>query len=64
MHKMTGSRNDMYFEMFKERILHPCGCFRANTAVICAVQAAWAARQPGYGLPARVPRAEGWIITA
>jgi hypothetical protein len=33
-------------------------------AVICAVQAAWAARQPGYGLPARVPRAEGWIITA
>lgn len=33
-------------------------------AVICAVQAAWAARQPGYGLPARVPNAEGWIITA
>jgi hypothetical protein len=33
-------------------------------AVICAVQAAWAAGQPRYGLPARVPRAEGWIITA
>ncbi|HEY7239377.1 MAG TPA: DUF429 domain-containing protein [Burkholderiales bacterium] len=33
-------------------------------AVICAVQAAWASGRPGYGLPARVPRAEGWIITA
>jgi hypothetical protein len=33
-------------------------------AVICAVQAAWAARQPRYGLPQHVPPAEGWIITA
>jgi hypothetical protein len=33
-------------------------------AVICAVQAAWAVGQPRYGLPERVPRAEGWIITA
>lgn len=33
-------------------------------AVICAVQAAWAAGQPRYGLPARVPPAEGWIITS
>jgi hypothetical protein len=33
-------------------------------AVICAVQAAWAAAQPRYGLPERVPRAEGWIVTA
>ncbi len=33
-------------------------------AVICAVQAAWAAKRPRYGLPLRVPRAEGWIITA
>ncbi|HJY75527.1 MAG TPA: DUF429 domain-containing protein [Burkholderiales bacterium] len=33
-------------------------------AVICAVQAAWAAAQPRYGLPVRVPRAEGWIVTA
>jgi hypothetical protein len=33
-------------------------------AVICAVQAAWAARQPRYGLPSRVPRAEGWIVSA
>jgi hypothetical protein len=33
-------------------------------AVICAVQAAWAAGQPGYGIPEDVPQAEGWIITA
>jgi hypothetical protein len=33
-------------------------------AVICAVQAAWAARQPRYGLPERVPKGEGWIISA
>ena len=33
-------------------------------AVICAVQAAWAAGQPRFGLPPRVPRGEGWIVTA
>lgn len=33
-------------------------------AAICAVQAAWAAGQPGYGIPDDVPEAEGWIITA
>jgi hypothetical protein len=33
-------------------------------AVICALQAAWAAGQPRYSLPARVPRGEGWIIGA
>ena len=33
-------------------------------AVICAVQAAWAARQTGYGIPAHAPRGEGWIISA
>lgn len=33
-------------------------------AVICAVQAAWASRQPGYGIPATAPRGEGWIISA
>jgi hypothetical protein len=36
----------------------------ALDAVICAVQAAWAAQRPRYGLPGRVPRAEGWIVTA
>ena len=33
-------------------------------AVICAVQAAWAAGQPRYGFPAGVPPAEGWIVSA
>lgn len=33
-------------------------------AAICALQAAWAARRPRYGLPARVPAGEGWIVSA
>lgn len=33
-------------------------------AVICALQAAWAAGKPRFGLPARVPAAEGWIVSA
>ncbi|HEX7054030.1 MAG TPA: DUF429 domain-containing protein [Burkholderiales bacterium] len=33
-------------------------------AAICALQAAWAARQPGYGIPAHAPAGEGWIVTA
>ena len=34
-------------------------------AVLCAVQAAWALAQgPGYGLPERIDRLEGWIIGA
>ena len=33
-------------------------------AAICAVQAAWAARQDGYGLPADAPAGEGWIVSA
>jgi hypothetical protein len=33
-------------------------------AMICAVQAAWASRQPAYGIPASAPRGEGWIISA
>jgi len=33
-------------------------------AAICAVQAAWAARRPRFGLPARVPPGEGWIVSA
>jgi hypothetical protein len=35
-------------------------------AVLCLLQAAWAAGQgaPGYGLPANVDSLEGWIITA
>jgi len=33
-------------------------------AVICAVQAAWAAHRPGFGLPANAPAGEGWIVTS
>ena len=33
-------------------------------AAICALQAAWAARRARYGLPARVPAGEGWIVSA
>ncbi len=33
-------------------------------AAICAVQAAWAAGRPGYGLPADAPAGEGWIVSA
>lgn len=33
-------------------------------AAICAVQAAWAAGRPGYGLPKDAPVGEGWIATA
>jgi hypothetical protein len=33
-------------------------------AVLCLVQAAWAAEQPRHGLPARVDPVEGWIATA
>ena len=33
-------------------------------AVICAVQAAWAARQPRYGFPEGAGAGEGWIVSA
>jgi hypothetical protein len=33
-------------------------------AVVCAVQAAWAAKRPGYGLPPEGFSGEGWIVSA
>ncbi|MES2719223.1 MAG: DUF429 domain-containing protein [Pseudomonadota bacterium] len=36
----------------------------ALDAVLCLVQAAWAAQQPGWGLPPGVDPLEGWILTA
>ena len=33
-------------------------------AVLCAVQAAWASLEPRFGLPRRVHRCEGWIVSA
>ncbi|MGQ0510618.1 MAG: DUF429 domain-containing protein [Betaproteobacteria bacterium] len=36
----------------------------ALDSVLCAVQAAGAARKRSFGLPDRVPRGEGWIISS
>ncbi len=36
----------------------------ALDAVLCLLQAGWAARQPGWGLPAGVDALEGWIVSA
>ena len=36
----------------------------ALDAVLCLLQAAWAAGQPGHGLPADIDPIEGWIVTA
>jgi Protein of unknown function (DUF429) len=36
----------------------------ALDAVLCLVQAAWAASRSGYGLPAGVDPLEGWIVSA
>ncbi len=33
-------------------------------AVLCLMQAAWAAGQPNHGLPAHVDALEGWIVSA
>ncbi len=33
-------------------------------AVLCLVQAAWAARTPGFGLPPDLDPLEGWIVSA
>jgi hypothetical protein len=33
-------------------------------AVLAALQAAWAAGRPGYGLPADIDPLEGWIVSA
>jgi hypothetical protein len=33
-------------------------------SVLCAIQAGWAVAQPNYGLPLRLPRGEGWIVSA
>lgn len=33
-------------------------------AVLCMVQAAWASRQPNFGLPAAIDPLEGWIVSA
>ena len=47
-----------------ERTLIADGSGDLLDAVICAVQAAWAAQQPGYGIPASAPAGEGWIVSS
>jgi hypothetical protein len=47
-----------------ERMLIAEGSADSLDAVICAVQAAWAAGQPGYGIPAGAPPGEGWIVSS
>jgi hypothetical protein len=48
----------------EKRLLVNDGAGDLLDAVICAAQAAWAARRPNYGLPAEAARGEGWIVTA
>jgi hypothetical protein len=51
--------------LFKKKIsLIEDGSGDLLDAVICAAQAAWAARRPRYGLPEKVPPGEGWIVSA
>jgi hypothetical protein len=47
-----------------ERALIADGSGDLLDAAICAMQAAWAARQPGYGIPASAPAGEGWIVSS
>jgi len=47
-----------------EKTILADGSGDALDAVICAVQAAWAAGQPRYGLPDGAPEGEGWIVSA
>ena len=47
-----------------ERAMVAEGAADLLDAAICAVQAAWAATRPNYGLPADAPAAEGWIVSS
>jgi hypothetical protein len=60
----AGRPLDVFLKTRLEKELVADGSGDTLDAVICAVQAAWAAGQPRYGLPPRVPRAEGWIVSA
>jgi hypothetical protein len=48
----------------ERRLLVDDGSGDLLDAVVCAVQAAWAARRPNYGLPVEAARGEGWIVSA
>jgi len=47
-----------------ERALLAEGSADLLDAAICAVQAAWAAMQPDYGIPLSAPEGEGWIVSS
>ncbi len=46
----------------EELIADACG--DRLDAVLCLMQAAWAATQPNFGLPAQIDPLEGWIVSA
>jgi hypothetical protein len=47
-----------------EKLIVAEGAADLLDAVICAMQAAWAATQPAYGIPGSAPPGEGWIVSA
>ncbi len=55
---------ELRLERRLERELIADGSGDCLDAAICAVQAAWAARKPGYGIPASAPAGEGWIVSS
>jgi len=54
---------EVKFSKFEKQVIAD-GSGDLLDAVICAAQAAWAAKRPGYGLPAEASAGEGWIVTA
>ena len=48
----------------EKRLLVNDGSGDLLDAVVCAVQAAWAATQPDYGFPPEAASGEGWIVTS
>jgi hypothetical protein len=52
------------FVSAREKPLLDDGTGDTLDAVVCAVQAAWAAGRPRYGLPEDMPCGEGWIVSA
>ena len=51
---------DLSPELRQQFIADPMGDYL--DALFCAIQAAWAATQPEYGIPADCDVAEGWIV--
>ena len=61
---MSGYPVGIQLETRLEKAILGDGSGDALDAVVCAVQAAWAAGRPRYGLPEDVPEGEGWIVSA